>query len=82
MAQRRRPPGEVRDAIIAVLTKRKGDASITEIKKAVKDQLGDVPDSSVRSYLRLNTPALFKRTGRGRYRICKQGMTTKDRHGS
>jgi site-specific DNA-methyltransferase (adenine-specific) len=31
--------------------------------------IGDVPASSVRSYLNLNTPETFERTGRGKYRL-------------
>ena len=36
---------------------------------AVKSRLGDVPPSSIRSYLNLNTPKTFQRTDRGRYRL-------------
>jgi site-specific DNA-methyltransferase (adenine-specific) len=64
----RKRPGQVRDAILAHLTSAR-DASVEEIHAAVSAQLGDVPTSSVRSYLRLNTPGTFQRTGRGRYRL-------------
>lgn len=70
MAMRRRP-GEVRDAIVAFLNMRR-DATVTEICQAVASRLGgEVPTSSVRSYLRLNTGALFERVARGRYRLCR-----------
>jgi hypothetical protein len=65
----RRPPGSVRDAIVAVLAK-KEQATTQEILKDVRKRLGnDVPASSVRSYLRLNTPDRFQRVGRGCYRL-------------
>lgn len=69
MSTERRRPGQVRDAIVSHLRSR-DDASVSEIRAAVSDQLGgEVPASSVRSYLNLNTPATFERTGRGRYRL-------------
>ena len=65
-----RKPGEVRDAIIEFISGRpKKEASVSEIYDAVCKKLGDVPRSSVRSYLRLNTPNIFKRTDRGRYKL-------------
>lgn len=63
-------PGQVRDAIIDYLkTRRGGDAHVTEIIAGVEKQLGVVSHSSVRSYLRLNTPDVFERTATGRYRL-------------
>jgi hypothetical protein len=63
-------PGQVRDAIAAYLEEKQADASVPEIHAAVAARLGrEVPASSVRSYLRLNTGELFERTGRGRYRL-------------
>jgi len=53
----------VRDAIVACLQLRGSPASVHEILE--HPALTDVPPSSVRSYLRLNTPALFVRCGRG-----------------
>ncbi len=44
-----------------------------EILDAVKTRVGDVPASSIRSYLNLNTPKIFERTGRGRYRLKLNG---------
>lgn len=70
MRSSRRKPGEVRDAILAHLRSRSGDASVSEIYEAVTKRLGgDVSASSVRSYLNLNTPATFERTHPGRYRL-------------
>lgn len=65
----RRLPGEVRDAVIGVLATRPRGASVAEIVAGVHDAIGDVPRSSVRSYLRLNTPRLFVRQSRGRYAL-------------
>lgn len=44
-------------------------ASIAEIREAVAARIGDVPASSVRSYLNINTPDLFERAARGRYKL-------------
>jgi len=63
------PPGVVRDSIIDFLAAVSRDASTDEITAAVRGQIGDVPPSSVRSYLNLNTPTIFVRTARGRYRL-------------
>jgi hypothetical protein len=72
MASRRRP-GVVRDAILDYLRSIKSEASIAEIHSAVCRSLdAQVPRSSVRSYLRLNTPYTFQRTARGRYRLVRK----------
>ena len=63
----RRRPGEVRDAIVQVLSERPGAASVKEIADGVAGLIGDVPPSSVRSYLQLNTPTLFARMERAQY---------------
>jgi len=63
----RRRPGEVRDAIVQVLEDRQQGASVQEITNEVTGLIGEVPASSIRSYLRLNTPALFARTERAQY---------------
>jgi DNA modification methylase len=63
----RRRPGEVRDAIVQVLSERPGAASVKEIADGVAGLIGDVPPSSVRSYLQLNTPTLFARMDRAQY---------------
>lgn len=62
-------PGTVRDSIVDFLNDLGSDATIDEISTAVNSQLGTVPASSIRSYLNLNTPTTFERTGRGRYRL-------------
>lgn len=62
-------PGVIRDSIVDFLSALSGDATISEINEAVALKLGQVSPSSVRSYLNLNAPGLFERTGRGRYRI-------------
>lgn len=61
----------MRDAIVGFLESRYGDATVTEIRHAVESELGSVPASSVRSYLRLR-PDTFERTGHGRYRIRRE----------
>ncbi len=63
-----RPPGSVRDSIVRYLTNA-GAASLGEIQAAVASNLGRIAPSSVRSYLNLNTPRIFERSGRGRYRL-------------
>ena len=63
----RRRPGEVRDAIVEVLEGRQRGASVNEIAHGVADLIGEVPASSVRSYLRLNTPEIFARMDRAQY---------------
>jgi site-specific DNA-methyltransferase (adenine-specific) len=63
----RKRPGEVRDAIVRVLEARPRGASVSEITQQVTSMIGAVPASSVRSYLQLNTPALFARMDRAQY---------------
>lgn len=65
----RKRPGEVRDAIVSVLEARPHGASVTEITQHVTLLLGDVPASSIRSYLQLNTPELFARMDRAQYTL-------------
>jgi site-specific DNA-methyltransferase (adenine-specific) len=62
-------PGVIRDSILDFLDTRGGDASTDEITIAVQSRVGVVSPSSVRSYLNLNTPTTFERSGRGRYRL-------------
>lgn len=64
-----RAPGEIRDSIIDYLSSFGGEASSKEIEEAVTRRLGETASSSVRSYLNLNVPDVFERTGRGRYRL-------------
>ncbi len=67
--QRKRRPGEIRDAILAYLVSRSDGASTSEIDKAVQEMIGPTAPSSIRSYLRLNTPDIFERSVRGHYRL-------------
>lgn len=62
-------PGKIRDAIIGFMEAVDGDASIRQISEAIAVRLGDVRDSSIRSYLNLNVGKVFERTARGRYRL-------------
>ncbi|MDR3158868.1 MAG: hypothetical protein LBU11_07630 [Zoogloeaceae bacterium] len=62
-------PGVIRDSIIQYLTMVGEDASTDEIVAAVTRDIGRIPQSSVRSYLSLNTPKTFERVNRGRYRL-------------
>ena len=68
MATAKHPPGTVRDAIVSYLGSTDSEATVSEIRKAVQSAIGDVPASSVRSYLRLR-PDMFERTAHGRYRM-------------
>lgn len=64
----RRRPGEVRDAIVSVLEGCSA-ASVQQIASGVSAMIGEVPASSVRSYLQLNTPEIFARMDRGQYAL-------------
>ena len=63
----RRRPGEVRDAIVQALEGRSNGAAVQQISAEVAELIGEVPASSIRSYLQLNTPTLFARMDRGQY---------------
>jgi len=65
----RRRPGEVRDAIVGVLEEHPRGIHVQQIVSEVAELIGDVPASSVRSYLRLNTPELFVRMDRAQYTL-------------
>lgn len=69
MARQKKQPGQVRDAIVRALAARPKGASISEIQQGVTTALGPTPASSVRSYLRLNTPKIFVRSERGTYSL-------------
>lgn len=64
----KQPPGRVRDAILKVLGDSSTPLRVSSIVEAVHREIGETPVSSVRSYLRLNTPGLFVREARGVYR--------------
>ncbi len=68
---RKKRPGQVRDAIVDYLQTRPAGASVREIESGVRDRLGEVASSSIRSYLGLNTPALFARMERARYTLAE-----------
>ncbi|MGH8606066.1 MAG: DNA-methyltransferase [Gammaproteobacteria bacterium] len=65
----KRRPGEVRDAIVSVLRERSAGASVAEIVAGVRQLVAEVAPSSVRSYLRLNSPEVFERSERGYYSL-------------
>ena len=67
--QARYRPGHVRDAILQVLTHTSQPLPVKEIARRVSRVIGPTPTSSVRSYLRLNTPSAFVREGRGLYAV-------------
>ncbi len=60
-------PGRVRDAILQVMSLTSETLSVKDIETRVSKVIGPTPTSSVRSYLRLNTPGLFVREMRGYY---------------
>ena len=62
-------PGEVRDAIIRVMQASNGAVTAGKIEEGVAKLVDSASPSSVRSYLRLNTPELFIREARGVYRL-------------
>ena len=81
MAERRQP-GEVRDAILASLQAHPSGAAVRRIVADVQRLLTDsVPESSIRSYLRLNTPRLFARPKRGWYRLAGLAEHTETKPG-
>ncbi len=65
-------PGQIRDAIIETLSGSSAVLSVGEIEAQVSEKLADVPASSIRSYLRLNTPELFVRPSRAHYMLKEQ----------
>jgi len=64
--------GQVRDAIKQVLLASPKSLSIGQIQERVTKLIGPTPTSSVRSYLRLNTPQVFVREDRGVYTVRAQ----------
>ena len=72
----KRKPGVVRDAIVEALAYRPNGATVSEIAQEVSARIGETPASSVRSYLRLNTPRLFTKVDRGHYRVREEAQTT------
>lgn len=74
-SKQRNAPGLVRDAIFDAFRASGGELSLTQIHQEVVKRLGDVPKSSVRSYLQLNTPAKFKKVRRGCYALASVAST-------
>ena len=67
--QSRYAPGRVRDGILQVMTLTSKALSIKEISERVCQVVGPTRESSIRSYLRLNTPKTFIREERGVYKL-------------
>lgn len=62
--------GSIRDALVDHLSVIREGATIAQLEAVVRANIGSsVGSSSVRSYLNLNTPGLFERVARGRYRL-------------
>ena len=73
------PPGRVRDAILQVMTLTSQPLSVGQIEGRVSRMIGPTPTSSVRSYLRLNTPGVFVRERRGYYAVRPSAITGRQR---
>ena len=65
----RSAPGRVRDAILEILGNIPEGLPVRQIEERVVQAIGPTPRSSVRSYLRLNTPGIFVREQRGVYSV-------------
>lgn len=63
----RNAPGRVRDALIQTLSQNGQAMAVKEIEEQVVRLIGPTPKSSIRSYLRLNTPEIFVREDQGFY---------------
>jgi len=72
----KRKPGAVRDAILETLAYRTRGATVAEIAEGVSQRIGPTAASSVRSYLRLNTPKLFTKIDRGHYVVREEAQAT------
>lgn len=67
--QARYAPGQVRDGILQVMSLTSKALPVKEIEERVAQVIGPTPGSSIRSYLRLNTPDVFAREERGVYAL-------------
>ena len=74
----KRSPGAVRDAILDALRERPDGESVAGIAEEVERRLGRTPASSIRSYLRLNTPEVFRRMDRGRYALAESARVREE----
>ncbi len=72
----KRKHGAVRDAIVDTLAYSPGGATVADITREVSARIGETPASSIRSYLRLNTPRLFTKVDRGHYRVREEAQAT------
>jgi DNA modification methylase len=70
-------PGLIRDSIVNYLSVLGDGAPLADITRAVTAKIGNVPTSSIRSYLNLNVPSIFERTARGEYRLAISGAEKK-----
>ena len=68
-AKPRHAPGRVRDGIIQAMSFTSKALSVREIEERVSQVVGPTRGSSIRSYLRLNTPQMFVREERGVYAL-------------
>ena len=68
-------PGRVRDGIVQVMSLTSKALSVKEIEERVSQVVGPTRGSSVRSYLRLNTPGMFAREDRGVYMLRSEAST-------
>ncbi len=68
-SQARYAPGRIRDGIVEVMSLTSKALSVKEIEGRVSQVVGPTRGSSVRSYLRLNTPRMFIRERRGTYTL-------------
>ena len=74
-SQERYAPGRVRDGILQVMSLTSKALSVREISQRVSQVVGPTRESSIRSYLRLNTPETFVREERGVYTL-RPGSST------
>src|SRR5687767_2514498 len=65
----RSSPGRIRDAILHIMSQSSTALTVKDLEMRVSMILGPTPSSSIRSYLRLNTPDVFVREDRGLYRL-------------
>lgn len=62
--------GVIRDILVDHLSVAREGATIAEMEAVVRAKVGpQIGSSSVRSYLNLNTPSMFERVARGKYRL-------------
>ncbi len=67
MERRRRPHGELREAMREYLAARGEPATIAEIKEGVRSRVGEAPESSYRSALQ--NQRYFERVSRGVFKL-------------